>query len=626
APTGASLILDYLRLEGVDTIFGVPGGGLIALLAELRKRGKEFRFVIARQETGALFEADGYARVRGHVAAAMVTSGPGALNAVNGFVNANDSHVPVILFSGELSEALTGHGYIQEGLGADLDVPALYRATTAYAALCTDLQNLQVQLEHALRLAATAPYGATQVTIPNDVAVLPLASSVLNPIPASPDQYRPVAASAAPEAETRVILKNLLAAKKPLLFLGNGCRRSLLDPSRSRIGSRTATRLQRLLALCDRFAIPVVTTPDAKGIFPETHPLSLRFYGKASCPWPAAYMGNPQFDALLTLGASLHDLDTERWAPAMVPAGPFMQVDLDPGVIGRGFPISLGVVADVGPMIDLLYRLGEEAKLTKGQQAAMVRRRALVAKVRATSPFRFGEAMSSTTSPAKPQAIMKAITELAPEGCHILADPGNSLAWAAHYLAVDPPGYRSGKGAVIRGQSHQALGMGPMGWATAAVVGCKIGAPDSACVAITGDGAFLMHGNEVATAASHGVGAVWVVLDNQDLAMVSQGMFLLANHAGGPDPAGWEDYYDLGRHDLAGFAKSLGAQAVTVKSPEEFRDAFSRALQQADTGKKKPGAGTKFDLGGRPQVIVVQVDRAEIPPLYPPDFYPPGRE
>ncbi|HXV86177.1 MAG TPA: thiamine pyrophosphate-binding protein [Gemmatimonadales bacterium] len=627
APTGASLILDYLRLEGVDTIFGVPGGGLIALLVELRKRGREIRFVVGRQETGSLFAADGYARARNHLAAAMVTSGPGALNAVNGFVNANDSHVPVILLSGELSEALTGHGYIQEGLGADLDIPALYRATTAYTALCTDLENLQIQLEHALRLAATPPYGAVQVTIPNDVAVLPLSSSVLRPMPKSPRSYRPVPASAAPEPEAQAILKNLLSATKPLIFLGNGCRRALLHASRGRSGPGVTPRLRGLMALCHRLAIPVMTTADAKGIFPETHPLSLRFYGKASCTWPAAYMGTPQYDALLTLGASLHDLDTERWSPAMVPAGPFMQVDLDASIIGRGFPITLGVVADVAPVIDRLCHLGEEVKLTKRQQVAIERRRALVARIRATSPYRYGEAMSSEASPAKPQAIMQAITELAPEGCHVLADPGNSLAWAAHYLTVDPPGYRAGKKAVIRGQSHQALGMGPMGWATAAVVGCKVGAPDQACIAIAGDGAFLMHGNEVATAAAHGVGAIWVVLDNHDLSMVSQGMFLVARAAGGANPEGWEDYYDLGTPDLAAFAESLGAQAVTVSSPEEFRKAFTAALSQADGPPRKSSAArTRFTLGGRPQVIVVKVDTAEIPPLYPPSFYPPGRE
>lgn len=622
-PCGATLVLDYLTLEGVDTIFGVPGGGLVALLYELKQRGRRFRFVVSRHETGALFEADGYARARGHLGVAMVTSGPGALNALNGFVNCNDSHSPVLLVSGELSQALTGKGYIQEGLGADLDIPGMYRATTAYSAYCTEVTNLQEQLEHALRVAVTCPRGAAQLTLPNDVATRPLPSTIR--VPSRALAYRPVPASAAPEGEARAILEHLVSAKRPMIMLGNGCRRSLLDTTKSGTGRGATTRLRRFLAFCERFAIPVVTTPDGKSIFPESHPLSLRHYGKASCPWPIAYM-TPQFDALLTLGASLHDFDTEHWAPTLVPKGPFMQVDIDASVIGRGFPITLGVVADVGPMIDLLHRLGDAHVLTKPQAAAVKARRALMEQIRSTSPYRYADAVDSTAAPATPQAIMKAITEIAPSGSHIFADAGNCLAWAAHYMTMDPPGYSAGKGSACSGQMHQALGMGPMGWATAAVVGCKVGAPRASCISITGDGAFLMHGNEVSTAAAHGIGAIWVVIDNEDLAMVSQGMYLLAHKAFGKGQESWEGYYGLGQPDLEGFSRSLGAEAVTVDSPAEFRRAFRKALRRADEGKPRRGGGTQFNLGGRPQVIVVKVDKREIPPLYPPDFYPPGRE
>jgi acetolactate synthase-1/2/3 large subunit len=622
-PSGASLLLDYLKLEGVDTIFGVPGGGLIAFLYELKKRGRRFRFVVSRQETGACFEADGYSRARGHLGVVMVTSGPGALNAVNGFVNSNDSHSPVLLVCGELSEALTGRGYIQEGLGADLDVPGLYRATTAYSALCTDVTNLQEQLEHALRVAVTVPFGAAQLTVPNDVANQPLPPSAV--MPENCFCYRPVPDAAVPEAQARAIFDHLVSAKRPLIMLGNGCRRSLLDSPKSKSKRGGTQRLERLLSFCERFAIPVVTTPDGKSTFPESHPLSLRHYGKASCPWPVVYM-TPQFDALLTLGASLHDFDTERWAPTMVPKGPFMQVDIDASVIGRGFPITLGVVADVGPMIDALHRIGEAHTITKAQAAAMKTRQALIDKIRATSPYRYADTVDSTASPATPQSIMKAISDLAPAGSHIFADAGNCLAWAAHYITMDPPGYTAGKGTACSGQMHQALGMGPMGWATAAVVGCKVGAPRSSCVAVTGDGAFLMHGNEVSTAAAHGVGAIWVVIDNNDLAMVSQGMYLLANKVFGKGQESWENYYKLGNADLEGFARSLGADAVTVDSPADFRRAFRTALRRADKGKAHRGEGTSFSFGGRPQVIVVKVDKREIPPLYPPDFYPPGRE
>ncbi len=623
-PDGADLLVDYLQLEGVDTVFGIPGGGLIPLLETLKKRGKEIRFVLGRQESGAIFAADGYTRVKGQLGVGFVTSGPGALNALNAIVNANDSHSPVILMTGELGLDLVGKGYIQEGLGADLDIPQIYKGATTYSALCSDVENLKTQLEHALRTSITFPCSATHLTVPNDVTGAPWPKGTT--VAKSTRNYRPTQDMGAPARETKKILDDLIGASKPLIFLGNGCRRALLDPE-SYGTEFCIPRLQKLIEFAAKFAIPVMTTPDGKGIFPETHGMSLRHYGKASATWPAKYMADPQHDALLTLGASLHDLDTERWNPELVPDGPFYQVDLDAGIIGRGFPIDLGVVAEVGAFIDQLYELAQAVTITGALEDKIAVRRELVAGIRKSSPFRFADKMDSDDDPAQPATIMKIITDLIPDDAHILIDAGNSIAWGCHYITMDPPHYPNNAGeSVCRGQMHNALGMGPMGWATAAVVGTKVAAPNSACVTVTGDGAFMMQGTEVSTASAHGLGAIWVVLDNNDLAMVSQGMYVLSGATSKEWDKSWEGYYDFGNPDLVAFASGLGADAVAVSSPEDFRREFQAALDRTQDPEKPVGEGTKFNFGSKPQVIVVRINKAEIPPLYPPSMMPPGVE
>lgn len=619
---GAEMFLEYLKLEGCDTVFGIPGGGLIPFLISLKNRGKEFRFVLGRQESGALFAADGYTRVAGQLGVGMVTSGPGALNALNGMVNANDSHSPVLLITGELELDLVGKGYIQEGLGADLDIPEVYKGATQYSALCTDVANFKTQLEHALRVSVTYPCCGSHLTVPNDVSGAPIPDDLT--LPKTPGSYRPTQHMGAPRAEAQKILDNLLAAEKPLLFLGNGCRRPLLATDGG--AAEGEGRLHTLIDLVERFALPVMTTPDGKGVFPETHPMSLRHYGKASCPWPAKYTADPKHDALLTLGASLHDLDTERWNPGLMPDGPFMQVDLDTNVIGRGFPIDLGVVSEVGAMIDMLAEVAADVKIDDALATRIEKRRAVIGTIREASPFTFADKMKNEDAPAYPQAIMAAMNDLTPDDAHVLVDAGNVIAWGCHYVTIDPIGYSGSTGAVVRGQMHNALGMGPMGWATGAVVGAKLAAPKSACVTVTGDGAFMMQGSEVSTAAAHGIGAIWVVLDNDDLGMVSQGMYVLSGQHGGDFDESWEGYYRFGNPDLAAWAQSLGADAVRVSSPAEFRSAYEKALDKAKGSGASKGEGTRFTLGGTPQVIVVDVNQKEIPPLYPPSMMPPGVE
>lgn len=578
----AQLVLRYLAMEGVTKIFGVPGAAIMQLLDQLRLEADTFQYVVCRHETGASYIADGYARVSGGLGVVAVTSGPGAINALTGTLNAHCSGTPLLTISGEVSEQFFGMGYLQEGIDAALDVDAVYRAATGYSVVIDNWENFCTLFEQALRDSLSVPRRATHVSIPMDVAALPIASIT---VPTSSTCYR-TSARGADAASVETALDLLLAAQRPLVLVGNGCRPFL-----------TGGGLASLQGFVERFSIPVITTPEAKGLFPETHQMSLRNYGVARCLWPLLYINPPapgtRYDALLVLGSALGEfatspatLPSEVFNYEIEPTGSFIQVDLDQSVIGRNFPVDLGVVADVGATVTQLATAGS----TRPVPSSAATRAALVAQIRQT-PSSQDPPQPTPVSPVHPIVLMRSMNTALPPGSHIFVDSGNCVGWALSQLIVDPPS-----------QMHAALSMGPMGFGVGAVVGAKMAAPDSTCVCIAGDGAFLMHGSEVSTAARYGVGAVWVVLNDNDLAMVSQGMNQFFQGLN------WADYYALGQPDLVAFATALGANAVRLTSATQLSAAFQTAFSPNVT---------------QPQVLVVDIDPTAVPPYYVPSPGPP---
>jgi acetolactate synthase-1/2/3 large subunit len=580
--TPAQLVLRYLAMEGATTLFGVPGAAVMQLLYELRVREDAFRYVVCRHETGAAYMADGYARAGGGLGVTVVTSGPGATNAVTGTMNAHASGTPVLTISGEVKEQYFGLGYLQEGIDCDLDIDAVYRASVGFTAVIDNKLNFPALFEEALRSSLSAPAGASHVSIPGDVASAQIDSVS---VPSSPQNYRAVPDGCDPAAVDRA-LDFLLGAQRPLIFLGNGSRKALR-------GER-ATAFREFV---ERFAIPVMTTPEAKGIFPESHELALRNYGLAGCNWTTGYMvppaGSPVYDCLLVVGSSLGELATTKtvpdsWDVTLMPAGPFIQLDVNDAVIGRAFPVDLGIVADAGPAIDQLAARGAHRPVPESAAG----RRAFIAQVKQAPPAP-PIPPAPTPGTVHPATLMAALDSALPAGSHVFVDAGNCVGWCNAYLEVDPPT-----------QLHSALSMGPMGFAVCAVIGAKLAAPEAACVAVVGDGALLMHGSEISTAAQHDVGAVWVVLDDGDLTMVSQGM---AEFFPALD---WTDYYSLGATDIVGYATALGARAVEVTAADALPATLDAALSAASTT-------------GQPQVVSVKVDPAAEPPYYAPPHVQP---
>jgi acetolactate synthase-1/2/3 large subunit len=588
--TVAQVLLLYLQCEGVTTLFGVPGGGVANLLVELKNQRDHFKYIVCRHETGATYMADGFFRATGTLGVVVVTSGPGATNAVTGAMTAENDGSAVLIISGEVAEQFFGKGYLQEGLDTDLNVHAMYTAAVGYSAELSDQSEVQTLIEQALRDALTIPRGAAHLSLPNNVSTEPVTTPQPPPAPPSTtiqipnraENYR-VVPSGADRVKARAAAAQLLACKRPLMFLGSGCRDALRDLS---------TR-EKLVVFAETYAIPVMTTPDGKGIFPESNPLSLRVYGFASNTWGPMWMRQQPtpYDGLLVIGTSLRGLSSNNFNPVLVPAGggPFIQVDLDQHAIGRAFPVTLGIVSEAGAFID---ELGNAELLMKHRPtgADVEARRAAIAAIRQTSPYSSLEQYASTASPIEPAALVRVLQSTLPDDTLIFLDAGNCVGWGIHYFTIDQPR-----------ECHSSLAMGPMGFAVGAVVGAKIGKPEKTCLALVGDGAFMMHGAEVSTAQAYGVGAIWVVLQDNDLHMVSQGMQYLY-----PDQNDiWNDLYRLGSPDLVKVAEGLGADAYRVDSPAALEAIMPAVLQKANAE-------------GRPQVIVADINQQSIDPYFPP--------
>jgi acetolactate synthase-1/2/3 large subunit len=576
--TVAQVLLAYLQLEGANTLFGVPGAACMHLLAQLKQQRAMFRYIVTRHETGAAYMADGYARLSNRLGVVLTTSGPSAINALTGSMNAEASGVSLLTITGEVPEQFFGMGYLQEGTDRTLDVDDVYRAATGYSTLVASPLDFATLFQQALRDALTVPHHAVHVSLPDDVAAASIAS--IN-VPAAPHNYRTVP-QVSDRRRAELALRRLLSVDRPLILAGSG----------ARVALESASGRRKFSEIVSRFAIPVMTTADAKAVFPESHEMSLRSFGTSFCEWTKYYMAphtlDPSlptgFDALLVLGSQLDGLATNKFDPILLPTKSLIQVDLDSSVIGRVFPLDFGIIADIATVIDDMH----DVAMTIEPDEQVAPRRAFIQRIKRASPYLDAKGRDSLQSPILPQTAMKCLSDLLPPRTAMFFDAGNCFGWGLHYLTLDESS-----------SIYSSLAMGPMGWGICATIGAKLAAPDRTCIAVAGDGAFLMHGTEISTAAAHGVGAIIVVLNDNDLAMVSQGMNQFF-----PDPSGgWRDYYAIGQPDIARLAQSLGAEAYNVSSVEDMEHALPAAIRAADLDRK-------------PQVIVVHIDTSQVPPFY----------
>lgn len=584
--TVGELLISYLILEGVTHVFGIPGGGLMHFLVNLKDQDERIKYVICRQETGAAYMADGYYRASGKLGVVAVTTGPGATNALTGVMNAQADGSALLLITGEIDQQFDGKGYLQEGVDGVLDIDHIYNDAAKYSVSLTSPNSANTLIKQAMRDIFATPHNAAHLALPVNVTIEPLPEGIT--IPYQTSEYR-VQSKGSPIGEARKAMKELLKCKRPLIFLGNGCRQAM----------RNKKVYNEFLKFVETYAIPVMTTPDGKGIFPESHDLSLRVYGMADCLWPFYYLTQkkPAYDGIMVIGSQLGELSTNKWLPLLQPKGGnqmFIQVDLNQQIIARSFPVTHGIVGEASAFMMDMVNLMPEFPVKKREVAE--RRKFILDMKEKRSPIADPKQYNSDVAPAQPAALMRVLQNNMPQNTKIFVDAGNCVGWAVHYLKINFPS-----------EIFTSLSMGPMGFAVGAVVGGKLACPNDTCIGFTGDGAFMMQGSEISTAAQNKIGAIWMVLYDNNLSMVSQGMEHFMPDKKNPDV--WHELYELGAPNLEMYSRGLGAEAYTVNKPSDLALVMPQVLERANNH-------------GVPQVIICNIDRELLPPYYNPMYSP----
>lgn len=556
--TVSRLILEQLEREGVRTVFGIPGGPATPLFDAFHGE-TGLRLVAPRHEAGAAFMALGDARVRGGLGVCLLTTGPGATNAITAVAAARADALPVLVLTAQTATSSFGKGSLQDSTESGVDTVALFRPVAKMSAMLANPAAAGSVLRQALRTALTGRRGPVHLSIPTDFMRRPAADESV-----APAAYRSETRLFDREAVRRCAAV-LLDARRPAVLAGHGV--------------NLAGAQAELLELAELLSLPVATTPKGKGAFPETHPLSLRVFGLASSPCSERYLLSEGTDALLVLGSSLHENSTSGWDPRLG-AGLVLQQDIEPAVIGRNYPVAVAMAGDAKTTLrELLFEL--RRRLARGEAPAEGARGAFARFKAGVPSFLDPAAMTSDAVPIKPQRLMAELDAALPGDALIFLDVGANTLWAAHYLTA------TGRNAFIHNWGEFAA----MGYGVAAAVGGKLAAPERPVIAIVGDGGFAMAGMEVSTAVTEDVPVVWIVLNDARLNAVYHGQAMQYE--------GRTIGTEFRRMDVAGVAAALGAWTRRVLHPGDLAGAVAAAL-----------------ACGRPAVLDVRVDASEAPPIH----------
>lgn len=526
-------ILEMLEAEGVEYIFGVPGGPLTALFEALQER-KRIKLVLAKHEGGAAFMAASHSRVRGGLAVCVGTTGPGATNALTGVASAHADSLPVLFLTGQVGTNVFGKGAIQESSVFGIDLVALFKPVTKLSAMFPSVDRIPDLLRSAIRTATTGRKGVVHLNMP--------ANMLRRPVSAAAVRSAPHSISRVCDAEGIAATADLLAsARRPCLLVGHGVESS---------GATTA-----LLEFAHAARVPVMTSPKGKGAFPETDALSVGVLGFGGHERAEKYLQSGEIDLLIVLGSSLNEFVTNAWTLPIAGTHKLVHIDIDPSVIDRNYRVDLAVTSDAGAA------LRELTRRTLQQPALPKREFASLSHVCETTPrYLLPESVSSDATPLKPQRLMKELRQAMPDDALLFVDNGTSIIWGVHYFEIRQAG-----------TFFIDLGLASMGAAVAGVVGGALAAKGRRCVALVGDAAFAMNGFEVHTAVDEQLPIIWLVLNNNGHGMVHQGDQLMRGR-------------DLGASqfkqalDSASVGKSLGARGVRVTTATELQRALVEAL------------------------------------------------
>ena len=530
--TGAEILVDALVSEGVDTIFGYPGGAVLHIYDELWRARERITHYLVRHEQGAVHMAEGYARASGRVGVVLVTSGPGATNAVTGIANAYMDSTPIVVITGQVPKHLIGTDAFQE-----VDTVGITRPCVKHNYLVREASDIAGVVREAFHLARSGRPGPVVIDIPKDVTAARSSYSRLDHVgfPFS------TAASRLNGNSVARALDAVLKAKRPILYVGGG------------IVNAGADELLRTFA--ERFHLPVAPTLMGLGGFPSAHPLCLGMLGMHGTY--AANMAVAESDLLIAVGVRFDDRVTGKLA-TFAPHARVIHIDIDPANIGKNVAPSLSIAADAGQALCELLSLSRQYDEESLRDSVNAREHwwEQIRRWQRSQPLRF----TGSLNQIKPQLVIRELHRLTGGEAIITTDVGQHQMWVAQFYPFNRPR-----------QLLTSGGLGTMGFGLPAAVGAQLAFPEQLVVAVVGDGGFQMTSQELATAVQYDLPVKILIMNNGYLGMVRQ----------------WQEmFYDRTYSevdisvapDFVKLAEAFGAVGLRAERPDELHDVLAAAL------------------------------------------------
>ena len=515
---GAEIVIECLKEQGVDTVFGYPGGAILNVYDELYKHRDEIRHILTSHEQGAAHAADGYARATGKVGVCLATSGPGATNLVTGIATAYMDSIPVVAITCNVGVPLLGKDSFQE-----IDIAGVTMPITKYSFIVKDVNQLADTIRKAFRIAKMGRPGPVLIDIPKDVTAKKAEYEKENPGVYNREFTH------IDEKEIAAAAEMIRVSEKPFIFVGGGA-----------VLSEASKELKEFVEKMDA---PVTDSLMGKGAFPGIDPRYTGMLGMHGTK--ASNYGVSECDLLVVVGARFSDRVTGNTS-TFAKNAKILQIDIDPAEMNKNIIIDQGVVGDIKAVLRKLNEV-----LPQQDHAEWMKK---IQDYKEKYPLKYHEGV--LTGPF----VVEEIYRQTKGDAIITTEVGQHQMWAAQYFKYTKPRTLLTSG-----------GLGTMGYGLGAAIGAKTGCPDKTVINVAGDGCFRMNMNELATAVRHEVPVIEVVINNHVLGMVRQWQDLFYD----------ERYSATVLRDAVDYVKlaeAMGAEGMRATTQEEFREAFAKAL------------------------------------------------